>query len=64
MNKENMLGQIQANSRDTRQIDRYLTHGRCSLLDRFDNDLSLAPGLPESTANQSAVHTITVIPAP
>jgi len=30
------------------------------LLGRLDNDLSVAPGLPESTANQSAVHTITV----
>ena len=31
------------------------------VLDRFDNDHKLAAGSSESTAKQSAVHTITVI---
>ena len=31
------------------------------MLDRFDNDHSFAAGSPESTAKQSAVHTISLI---
>src|SRR2546430_8271026 len=59
MNLKNMLGQIDANGRDRRQIGDRPSHGRCSfrgLLD--DNRLGTAPIEPDAGAG--AVHTITL----
>ena len=59
MNVENMLGQIETNSGYARQIRGLFTHGRCSCAGSLRQRHSLAAGIPESIANQSAVRTIT-----
>src|SRR5688572_22715795 len=61
VDEEYMLGQVEADRGDRRKIDGYFTHGRCSCADRLDNDTRLAGGFYESTAKQSAVHTISLM---
>ena len=60
MNLKNMLGQIEANGRDRRQISDRLSHGWRSFRGSLDdNHLGTAPIEPDAGAD--AVHTITLM---
>jgi hypothetical protein len=59
MNLKNMLGQIEANGRDRRQIGDRLSHGRRSFRGLL-NDNHLGTALNRARAGAGAVHTITL----